>query len=308
MDDLNAQVKDIQAKFEIVGRSEQIEDLLIAYYSGKNILIEGEIGTSKTTLARAFAEYMDKDFFRVDGSEDVLSHVLVGYFDPPVVISKGYIEDAFLYGPLAKAMMNGGVLFINELNRLPESTQNVLLSALDEGFLDIPKLDPIKSHEGFITITTMNPSSFVGVSNLGEALKDRFVWIETEYQPQDEEMAITLLKLKKLLEIKQINITEIEGLNEQFLNEICKIAVLIVEYSRDHKDLRRGASIRGAIDAASIVLMNAIKSNSYKTDLNLWLRAASMALSTKIELRDASDTNFKNVIEEIVRSVLEDFR
>jgi MoxR-like ATPase len=124
--DFDVQVQEIQQKYKIIGRSNELKKILIAYYSRKNILLEGEIGTSKTTLARAFSAYMDKNFIRVDGSEDVLSHVLTGYFDPPLVIEKGYNEESFIFGPLSTSMKSGEVLFINELNRLPESTQNFL--------------------------------------------------------------------------------------------------------------------------------------------------------------------------------------
>jgi len=234
MKELDLQVKEIQNQFEIVGRSEEIKKILIAYYSKKNVLIEGEIGTGKTTIARAFAAYTDKKFFRVDGSEDILSHVLVGYFDPPLVLANGYGEDAFLYGPLSQSMKNGGVFFINELNRLPESTQNVLLSALDEGYLDVPKLAAIKSNNGFITIATMNPKNLIGVTNLGTALKDRFVYIEIGYQTEIEENEIIKLKLLKFIKTENI------AVEDDKLNEITKISVKITRSTRDHSDLRRG--------------------------------------------------------------------
>lgn len=294
-------MKEIQEKYNIVGRSEELKKILIAYYSNKNILIEGEIGTSKTTLAHGFASYMDKDFFRVDGSEDVLSHVLVGYFDPPIVISKGYIKDAFLFGPLSKSMLAGGVLFINELNRLPESTQNVLLSALDEGYLDVPKLPPISSKNGFITITTMNPAAHVGVSNLGEALKDRFVWIKVDYQPEEEEIAIILQKLDVLIAKYAIEI------EKESLDEIAKIATRIINLSRDHKELRRGASVRAGIDMASLVLTSYSRGEDVLDDKRFWYDAANMSLTTKVEIVDGSETNLRDIINELVEHALRDF-
>lgn len=298
MKDLDSQVKEIQNQFEIVGRSEEIKKILIAYYSKKNILIEGEIGTGKTTLARAFSAYTDKNFFRVDGSEDILSHVLVGYFDPPLVLSKGYIEDAFLFGPLSQSMKKGGVLFINELNRLPESTQNVLLSALDEGYLDVPKLPAIESKNGFITIATMNPKNLIGVTNLGAALKDRFVYIEISYQSEIEENEIIKLKLLNFIKNENLKI------EEEKLLEITNISVKITRSTRDHSDLRRGASIRAGIDLATLFLINMVRGKVIKSDREFWNRAALMALSTKVELEDGVDTNIESVIKEIVKSVL----
>jgi len=299
---LDSQIKEIQQKYKIVGRTDEIRKILLAFYSGKHILIEGEIGTSKTTLARAFAAFMDKNFFRVDGSEDVLSHVLVGYFDPPQVLAKGYGENAFIFGPLSDAMKRGGVLFINELNRLPESTQNVLLSALDEGYLNVPKLAPIKSKDGFIVITTMNPSAHVGVTSLGEALKDRFVWIKVDYQSEAEEIEIIKLKLDELLSKHNLTI------EDSIKNYISVISTRIIRATRKHESLRRGASIRGGIDMAALVLMHSNYDKPIKEDEQFWFSAAYMALSTKIELEDGADTNVKAVIDQIVGAILKDFQ
>ncbi|MHA1340463.1 MAG: AAA family ATPase [Promethearchaeota archaeon] len=300
---LKEQIKKIQEQYGIIGREEELKKILLAFYSKRNVLIEGEVGTGKTTLAHAFAAFMDKSFFRVDGSEDVLSHVLVGYFDPPLVIAKGYIEEAFLYGPLAKAMMNGDVLFINELNRLPESTQNVLLSALDEGVLDVPKLRPIYAKDGFITIATMNPSEHVGVSNLGAALRDRFIWIYVDYQTEEEEIEIIKQKLHNISNIQNYKIDE-----EEIIGYISKICARMLKLSREHKDLRRGASIRAGIDLASIILAYSIYEEDIRKSQKFWYKAAIMALATKVELEDGANTNINAVIEELVDVTLKDFQ
>ncbi|MBN2155015.1 MAG: MoxR family ATPase [Candidatus Lokiarchaeota archaeon] len=307
--DLDSQVREIQHKYKIVGRSAELKKILIAYHSRKNILLEGEIGTSKTTLARAFSAYMDKNFIRVDGSEDVLSHVLTGYFDPPIVLEKGYNEDAFIYGPLSKAMKAGDVLFINELNRLPESTQNVLLSALDEGFLDIPKLKQLYSKNGFLVITTINPRAHVGTSSLGEALKDRFVWLNLAYQNEEEEIEIIIQKLTDFLivtgsGIKKRSIVEIE-----ILKKIATMAAKISRITRNHPNLQRSASIRAGIDLATLMLTYIINhSNALPLEtVEFWYEAAEMALSTKIELEESSESSLKDVIHDCVHSVLKDF-
>jgi len=85
--DIRAQIEEIQQKYAIIGRTEELYLLLIALQAHKNIILEGGVGTGKTYLARSLAQYAKQNFYRVDGSEDVLSHTLVGYFDPPVVIA-----------------------------------------------------------------------------------------------------------------------------------------------------------------------------------------------------------------------------
>ncbi len=282
-------VKAIKEKYNIIGRSEELTLLLIALQAKKHVILEGAVGTGKTYLARALAENLNSNFYRIDGSEDVLSHVLVGYFDPPTVVSKGYIEDAFIYGPLSLAMQEGGCLFINELNRIPESTQNVLLSALDEKILIVPKLKTINADsKGFITIATQNPSAHVGVSALGEALKDRFIWIKVDYQSEEEEIEIVKLNLK-------------EQTNHS--NLFSTVSVRICDLTREHPDIRRGSSVRGAIDLAQL-----IEAYGKMPGIKMWKEGAVMALHSKIELMDGTNRNPRDIITEIVDEVLANFQ
>lgn len=277
-------VKEIQKKFKIIGRSEELRKIILAHKIGKNILIEGEVGVGKTTLARATASYFDTDFYRIDCSEETLPHNLVGYWDPPLVISKGYSDESYIYGPLARAMKDGGCLFINEINRMPESTQNTLLTALDERILEVPKLTTLKAGNGFFTIATLNPTAHIGVTALGEAIKDRFVWIKLEYQTPEDEIKI----------IKQE--TNIDNDNE---DKITSIAEKIILNTRNHVSIRRGSSIRGAIDLAALVN----ETDSIESSKN-WVDSAIMALHNKIDLEDGISKTKKEVISDIVLAVL----
>jgi MoxR-like ATPase len=277
-------VKEIQKKYKIIGRTEELKNIILARLVNKNIIIEGEVGVGKTRLAKAIASYYDTEFARVDCSEETLPHNLVGYFDPPLVISKGYLEDSYIYGPLASSMLNGGCLFINEINRMPESTQNSLLTALDEGILEIPKLKTIKAHEKFFAIATQNPAAHVGVTVIGEALKDRFIWINLDFQPQEEEILI----------IKQeANLNQKDGV------KIALVSQQVVDQTRTNTLIRRGSSIRGAIDLAQLVSKTE-NNNSTKN----WVNTAVMALYNKIELEDGVTSSKKEIITNIVLSVL----
>jgi len=283
MVDTTKKVKDVQAKYNIIGRTDELKKIILAHSVGKNILIEGEVGVGKTTLSNAVSSYFDSKFYRIDCAEETLTHNLIGYFDPPLVIAKGYIEDSYVYGPLASAMMNGGCLFINEINRMPESTQNVLLSALDEKLLEIPKLKLIHADKNFFVIATLNPSAHVGVTVLGEALKDRFIWIKLDYQTPDEELEI----------IKQE--VDFDSQDER----IPKIAQEIIQITRNNTSIRRGSSIRGAIDMAALMTQYE-KANSTKN----WIEAAIMALYNKIELEDGINKSKVELITDIVLAVL----
>jgi MoxR-like ATPase len=181
-------------------------------------------------------------------------------------------------------MLNGGCLFINEINRMPESTQNSLLTALDEGILDIPKLKTIHAHKDFFVVATQNPAAHVGVTVLGEALKDRFIWIKLDYQNPEEEILI----IKKEANLNALN-----------SEKIAKICQNIIQMTRELTSIRRGSSIRGAIDLAGLI-SNSGKESSTKN----WVEAGIMALYNKIELEDGIARSKIEIITDIILSAL----
>src|SRR5439155_12179012 len=70
---------------------------------------------------------------------------------------------------------------------------------------------------------------------LSRGLMDRFLVLEVDYQPRDEEIEIVL--------------REAPGAGQR----LAAFAVDLVRRTRDHPDFRYGASIRGAIDLASLL-------------------------------------------------------
>ncbi len=272
-------VREIQQRFGIVGREEELKKALAARLAGRHLMIEGNIGTGKTIMAKSIAGYFDQSFMRVDGDERFTEAKLVGYFDPPMVMKEGYTWNSFIQGPLTKTMLSGGILLINEINRLLETTQNVLLTAMDEKQIILPKLGPVRAKDGFMIIATQNPSEYVGTTALSEALRDRFVWIWLDYQSEDEE--------------KRIVARWSDNKNAEHI----ETAVKISRRTREHPDVRRGASVRGAIDIANII------KNFDPTEEN-WILASVMSLATKIELMDGCGKTAEQVITECVREVL----
>ena len=279
---INEMIEEIQEQFNIVGRTDELRKCLAAKLANRHILLEGDVGVGKTTLAHAIASYFTQDLERVDGDERYSSSKLVGHFDPPMVIEKGYDWDSFVTGPLTKAMQKGSILFLNELNRMPEGTQNVLLGAMDEGTIIIPKLGDVKAKEGFFIISAMNPAELVATTPLSEALRDRFVWIRLEYQPEEEEQNIVRVRT---------------GIKDE---KVVKMAVKIIRQTRDWPDLRRGSSIRGAIDLASIIRF--LEAN----EIESWIDSSIMSLATKIELEDGVESLIEDVIKNIVTTTFKD--
>lgn len=274
---------ELQHKYRIVGRLEEIAECLAADRADRHLLIEGPVGVGKTTLATAISKHLGRLFFRVDGDERYTSSKLVGWFDPPVVLKRGYVRDAFVPGPLTEAMEAGGILFINEINRMPEATQNTLLPVMDEGILHIPKLGTINATNGFRIIATQNPQASIGVTPLGEALRDRYVWLELDFHTEPEEQEIVRLNT---------------GIEDEM---VIKTAVAITRSTRDYADIRRGASVRGAIDIASLY------QELPQKDHAKWEQAAVMSLVPKVELHDNVQKTAEEVIRALVKAVLGNF-
>lgn len=280
--DIEQIILDIQEKFGVVGRERTLRKLILGKTAGKHIIIEGPVGVGKTTLAHAVAAYFDQGFIRIDGDERYTESKLVGHFEPPLVVERGWVWDAFVPGPLTLAMKNGSILFINEANRLIEGTQNVLLPSMDEGILILPKLGVVNAKEGFLVVATQNPESYIGTTVLSEALKDRFVWIKLDHQGFEEELEI----VKKKAQIGDED------------NLIAETAAKITRATRNHSDIRRGSSIRGAIDLAKILSL--VSSMNLETVSEM----AIMTLATKIELEDGVERPIEDIIHEIVEAVL----
>lgn len=280
---INEIIISIQRKFNIVGRERELRQLVLARLSGRHVVIEGTVGVGKTTLAQAVADYFDQGFIRIDGDERYTEAKLVGHFEPPLVVEKGWVQDSFVSGPLTQAMERGSVLFINEANRLIEGTQNVLLPALDEGIITIPKLAPVKAKDGFFVVATQNPDSYIGTTVLSEALKDRFVWVRLDRQTYDEELSIVNHSLDESNPQRQ---------------KIAELTTKITRITREFPEIRRGASIRGAIDFSKILSL--IDNLSLETVTEI----AIMTIATKIELEDGVDKTIEEIITEIVNKVM----
>ena len=277
-------VRLVQERFRVVGRDLEIELALACLRARRHLLLEGPVGVGKTILATALARHLGRPLWRVDGDERYTEQKLTGWFDPPLVIKQGYNRETFIPGPVVQAMTEGGVLFINELNRMPESVQNVLLPALDEGLLAMPMLGSLQAARGFAVIATQNPREFVATTHLSEALRDRFEIIRLDYQSSDEEVRIV-----------ELNAGCLDG-TEAPEPAAIREAVGLTRATRDHPLIKRGASVRAAISMVQIARAlggpDAIA------------RAATLALPTRIELRDEVD----RPADEIIQSIVEDYR
>ncbi len=260
----------------VVGRRREADAVLACLSAQRHVLIEGPVGVGKTVLAKAIAAVLDRGILRVDGDGRYTEARLVGQFDPPIVLERGYVTEAFLAGPLVQAMREGAILFLNELNRMPEGVQNVLLPVLDEHRVAIPRYGVVKAAPGFRVIATQNPAEFVATGTLSEALRDRFELVRLDYQTADDERQI----------VHQSTVCSPSA-------DLIAQAVDLARATRTDPRVRRGASVRAAIAMADIA-------TELGGDLH---RAAEITLPTRIELLDERGTDLSTLLEDLAKKV-----
>lgn len=276
-------VEEIQKKHGVVGRTQEITALIHCLEAGKHVLLEGPVGVGKTHLVSAVSAFIGKNVVRVDGDTRYTEQKLSGWFDPPTVLKKGYKKDSYFDGPLAEAMRTGAILFINELNRMPEGVQNILLPALDEYRIEIPRIGALKAKAGFSVVATMNPREFVATTHISEALLDRFELILLNYQTEDDELQI----------LRQATAYVKKGNKNEAL---LRWALEVVRNSRENPLFKRGASIRAGISIYDIA--QAMGGSWENFEL-----ACQMALPTRVEL---SDEGMESGMPEAIRKLSED--
>jgi MoxR-like ATPase len=101
--------------------------------AGRDLILEGPPGTSKSTLLRAITAEWGIPLVFVEGNADLTPSKLIGHHNPARVLREDYSPDNFVDGPLLQAMREGGFLYIEEFNRAPEDTLNTLLTRWPNG-------------------------------------------------------------------------------------------------------------------------------------------------------------------------------
>ena len=150
------------------------------------VLIQGESGTGKDLVAIAIHNksfFADKSFVAVNcgqGPEDVLESELFGYvkgaFASAISDRKGYFE-----------LADGGTIFLDEVEKLPDSMQVKLLRVLQEGvFKRVGGEEVIKINVRVISATNTNLAHQVSNGNFNEDLFYRLCFVPVYLPPLRE--------------------------------------------------------------------------------------------------------------------------
>ena len=171
-----------RVRARVVGRERELDLVLAAVAAGRDILLEGPPGTSKTTILKAITAEWGIPLVFVEGNADLTPAKLVGHHNPARVLREDYSAENFTDGPLLEAMKTGGFLYIEELNRAPDDTLNTLLTAMAERRITVPRAGTAVAKATFRVIASMNPYDNVGTTRLSTSVHDRLCRLAITYQ------------------------------------------------------------------------------------------------------------------------------
>jgi MoxR-like ATPase len=255
--------------------------LTVALEAGRHVVIEGPPGTGKSTLLRDIARQAGRAVVFAEGNAELTPARLIGQYDPAQVLAEGYVPASFTDGPLLRAMRSGALLYLEEFNRVPEETLNVLITVLTEAEIAVPRLGMVRASDGFRLVAAMNPFDAIGTARVSHAIADRICRVVLGYQTAAAEREIT---------------TAVTGRGGQVVD----FAVTLTRATREHHDVRMGASVRGAIDLV-LLLTGLARLRGENGMARASARdAAHAALSGRIRIADGCDRTPESVLDELL--------
>ena len=165
----------------VVGREEVVKLMLVSLLSQGHVLLQGNPGLGKTTLAKAFSETIGGDFHRIQMTPDTLPADILGTY----VFDQRNASFELRKGPIF-----GNVILVDELNRATPKAQAALLEAMQERQVSLEG-QTMRLNEPFIVLATQVPFGAPGTYPLSEVQADRFAFsLMLGYPSFDEELKV----------------------------------------------------------------------------------------------------------------------
>jgi MoxR-like ATPase len=220
VNDLSAKLRDARYVIDPV----TIEDVYLASRLQKPLLVEGPPGCGKTELAYAIAEAGKTVVERLQCYEGITEEKAIGRFDE--ALQKLFLEtqaehlekdweairkrlhslDFFAEGPILRALLRKDkpcVLLIDELDKVSQEFEAMLLEILSAWQVTVPKLGTIRADPRAVPFVVLSSNE---ERRLGDPLRRRCVYLRFEYPTVEREAEILAIQSQGLSESLQAQI------------------------------------------------------------------------------------------------------
>jgi len=211
---------------------EETEVFEAAYRQGLPILLKGPTGCGKTRFMEHMAWRLKRPLITVSCHDDLTSSDLVGRF----LITGG--ETTWVDGPLARAVRNGAICYLDEVVEARKDTTVVIHPLADDRrVLPMEKVgELLEATPEFCLTISYNPGYQSVMKDLKQSTRQRFVALEFDYPDAQLETEI---------------IVKETGIDRNTAQQLVKFAHM----TRDLKGsgLDEGASTRLLVHAAKLI-------------------------------------------------------
>lgn len=297
---INAIVSNIEKV--IIGKSQEILNIMKGVIAGGHILIEDVPGVGKTTMVKALSKSLSLDYRRIQFTPDLLPSDITGVS----IYNPKTMNFEFKKGPVF-----ANIILADEINRTSPKTQSALLEVMEEKQIS-EGVKTYKLKEPFLVMATQNPIEYEGTFSLPEAELDRFmIKVKIGYPSEEYEANILELyknnepinNLKSVATVEQILSIQ-KQVREIYVSKVInKYIVAISNATRNSKMLLLGVSIRGSLSLLRIAQANAmIKGRDYVIPEDVKENAVAVLSHRVAPSSVARANNYKN--EEIIRDIV----
>ena len=286
----------------LAGRRDQIDVVVASVLAGGHVLIEDVPGVGKTLLAQAVAASIGGSFSRVQGTADLLPGDVVGTLAP----DRDGFGLHFRPGPVF-----ANVVLVDELNRTNPRTQSALLEVMEERRVTVDGTAH-RVPDPFVVVATQNPVEMAGTYPLAEGVTDRFMTaISLGRATADEEIDVLTGRRGRTRLDSVVPVATLDGLaaartavsTVHLADIVAEYAVALLAATRDHGQVRLGASTRAGVALVSLAKAFALMQGRDFVAPNDVARAAAVGLAHRLVMADGAPRSAAEVVAECLSTV-----
>lgn len=176
-----------RVRLKMFGMDEVTRLILVAFYTGGHVLLEGNPGLGKTEMVKTLGQVLGLPYGRIQFTPDLMPADITGTYTPD--FEQNQLQKlVFQKGPVFTSL-----LLADEINRATPKTQSAMLEAMAEKQVTVLG----KKYSLFIpfmVLATQNPIDHEGTFNLPEAQADRFMFKINVPVPNNSTLRLILNK------------------------------------------------------------------------------------------------------------------